>query len=145
MQAILIPMTKLEAMKYKTFTQGLAGPALLWFHQLPTGSVDEYDKLIEKFISNFSINVKVLKTSDDLSTINMKNREPLKSYIEQFNVEFINFPRCPDNVAVLGFMLGLQHGTKVKEDLTVKPPQNLEEILSRAREFVKLEEENSYY
>ena len=33
----------------------------------------------------------------------------------------------------------------MKEDLTVKPPQNLEKILSRARGFVKLEEENSHY
>ena len=34
---------------------------------------------------------------------------------------------------------------KVKENLTMKPPQNLEEILSQARGFVKLEEENSNY
>ena len=32
MQIVSILMEKLEAMKYKTFTQGLAGPTLLWFH-----------------------------------------------------------------------------------------------------------------
>ena len=32
MQTVSIPTAKLEAMKCKTFTQGLAGPALLWFH-----------------------------------------------------------------------------------------------------------------
>ena len=41
--------------------------------------------------------------------------------------------------------LGLQHGMKVKEDLLVEPPQNLKEILSRARGFVKLKEKNSHY
>ena len=121
---------QLEAMKCKTFKQGYSSLALLWFHQLPTGSVDGYNELIQKFISNFSINVKVSTTSDDLSTIKQKNKEPLQSYIEQFNTKFINIPKCPDNMVVLTFKLGLQYGTKVKEDLTVKPPQNLEEILS---------------
>ena len=32
MQTVSIPVEKLEAMKCKTFTQDLAGPALLWFH-----------------------------------------------------------------------------------------------------------------
>ena len=119
---------------------------MLWFHQVPTGNVEEYDELIiRKFISNFSINVKVLNTPDDLFTIKQKNGEPLKSYIERFNVEFINIPRFPDNVAVLAFKLELQHGTKVKEDFIMKLPHNLEEILSRARGFMKLEEENSHY
>ena len=69
MQTISILTTKLEAMKCKAFTQGLPGPVLLWFHQLPTRSVDGYDELIGKFISNFSINIKVLKTPDDLFSI----------------------------------------------------------------------------
>ena len=34
---------------------------------------------------------------------------------------------------------------KVKEDITVKPPLKLEEILSWAKGFVKLEEENSHH
>ena len=76
-------MAELEATKCKSFTQGLSGPTLLWFHQVPTGNVEEYDELIiRKFISNFSINVKVLNTPDDLFTIKQKNGEPLKSYIE---------------------------------------------------------------
>ena len=48
-------------------------------------------------------------------------------------------------MVVLALKLGVQHGTKVKEDLTVNPPQNLEKILSRARGFVKLEEDNSHF
>ena len=96
-------------------------------------------------ISNFSINVKVSKTSNDLFTIKQKNRKLLRSYIERFNTEFINIPRCRDNMAILDIKLGLQQGTKVREDLTGKIQQNLEEILSQAKGFVKLEEENSHY
>ena len=70
------------------------------------------------------------KTHDDHFIIKQKNEESLKSYIEWFNVKFINISKYYDNVAVLAFMLGLQRGTKVKEDLTIMPPQNLEEILS---------------
>ena len=69
MQTASILMVNVEGMKCKTFTQGLASPTLLWFHQLTTRSVDEYNELIKKFISNFSINVKVSKTLDDLFTI----------------------------------------------------------------------------
>ena len=145
MQTMLVSMATLEAVKCKTFTQGLASLTLLWFHHFPTGSVDTYGELIRKFISNFSINVKVSKTPDDLFTIKQKNREPLRSCEERFNTKFINIPRCLDTMAVSAFKLRLQHGTKVKEDLTVKPLENLEEILSWARGFVKLEEENSQY
>ena len=127
MQTVSVPMVNLEAMKCKSFTQGLAGSALLWFHQLPTRSANGYDEL-NKFISNFSINMKALKTHNNLFTIKQKNGEPLQSYIERFNAEFINIPRCPYNVAVSAFKLGLQ--MKFKEDLTVKPPQNLEKIAS---------------
>ena len=48
MQTVSILMVKLEAIKCKIFTQGLAGPALLWFHQLPTRSIDGYNELIRK-------------------------------------------------------------------------------------------------
>ena len=48
-------------------------------------------------------------------------------------------------MAVSAFKLGLQYRIQVKEDLAMKSPQNLEEILSRARGFVKLEEEKSHY
>ena len=48
-------------------------------------------------------------------------------------------------MAVSAFKLGLQHGTKVKEDLTIKSSKNLKKILSQARGFMKLEEENSHY
>ena len=77
MQTVSGLMVKLEVMKCKTFTQGLVGHTLLWFHQLPSGSIDGYDELIWKFINNFLINVKVVKTLDDLFTINQKNREML--------------------------------------------------------------------
>ena len=90
MQTVSILSVKLKVMKCKIFTKGLASTALLWFHHLQPRSVDGYDELIRKFISNFSINVKVSKTPNDLLTIKQKNEESLKSYIERFNAEFIN-------------------------------------------------------
>ena len=66
MQTVSIPTEKVEAMKCKTFTQGLSGPALLWFHQLPTGSIRSYSALIQSFIKNFSVNVKISKKPEDL-------------------------------------------------------------------------------
>ena len=65
----------------------------------------------------------------------------LYSYIERFNLEYKNIPICLDNVAVLESKLGLLYGSKVKDDLTMKPSHNLEEILAKVTGFVKLEEE----
>lgn len=69
----------------------------------------------------------------------------LRGNIERFNLEYINIPQCLDNVAVLAFKLGLLHGSKVRDDLTVKPSHNLEEILARAMVFVKLDEEDAQH
>ena len=92
MQTLSVLMVKLEVRKCRIVTQGLVGSALLCFHQLLTGSIDSYDDLIRKFINNFSINIKISKTPDDLFTIKQKNGEPLRSYIERFNAKFINIP-----------------------------------------------------
>ena len=48
-------------------------------------------------------------------------------------------------MVVLAIKLELQHELKMKEGLTVKLPHNLEEILSRARSFVELGEENTHH
>ena len=42
-------------------------------------------------------------------------------------------------------MLALLYELKVKDNLTVKPSQNPEKILARARGFVKLEEEDVHH
>ena len=88
--------------------------------------------------------MKVSQIPKNLFTIKRKNGKALQSYIERFNSEYINILWCLNNVVVSAFKLGLYHGSKVKEDLTVKSPHNLEEILPRTKGFVKLEEENAH-
>ena len=65
--------------------------------------------------------------------------------MERFNPKYINTPRCVNNVVVLAFKFGLLHGSKVKDDLTMKPSHNLEEILTRVSGFIKLEEEDVHH
>ena len=125
MQNVSVPITKLEAMKCKTFTQRLARPVLLWFHQFPSENIQSYEELVRRFIRNFLVNIKVSKAPDDLFTVQQREGEILRRYIERFNVKYINIPKYPDNVVVSTFKLGLLHGRKAKDDLTVRSLYNL--------------------
>lgn len=105
-QTILLLAKKIKAIKCKTFTQGLVGPTQLWFHQLPLGSIRSYANLVQKFIGNFFINVKISRKLEDI-TILQRVREPLRKYVKRFNAKYVNIPNYLESMAIPAFWLGL--------------------------------------
>ncbi|KAF4365165.1 hypothetical protein F8388_011095 [Cannabis sativa] len=131
----------LEAIKCKNFTQGLRGPALRWFHNLPSGTVNSYQDLILRFKTNFAISVRTAKVDTDLMLIHQQFDEPLERFINKFSEEYVSIPKCTDLVATKALMQGLLHGTELKKAIIVEPGLSLTRALTMARGYVALEAE----
>lgn len=65
-QSTNIPTGMLDDMMCKLFTQGLKGPALRWFCNLPPKSIDSFDELAKEFMRSYSIHIQLGKTTKDL-------------------------------------------------------------------------------
>ncbi|KAF4373699.1 hypothetical protein G4B88_030042 [Cannabis sativa] len=124
MLTVSVPLEDLEAIKCKTFTQGLRGPALRWFHNLPSSTVNSYQDLILRFQANFAISVRTAKVDTDLMLIHQCLDEPLEHFINRFSEEYVSIPKCTDSVAII-----------------VEPGLSLTRALTMARGYVALEVE----
>ncbi|KAF4354771.1 uncharacterized protein LOC133031429 [Cannabis sativa] len=137
MLTVSVPLEDLEAIKCKTFTQGLRGPALRWFHNLPSGTVNSYQDLIRRFQTNFTISVQTVKVDTDLMLIHQRLDEPL----EKFSEEYVSIVKCTDSVATKALMQGLIHGSELKKVMIVEPGLSLTRALTMARGYMALEVE----
>ncbi|KAF4382116.1 hypothetical protein F8388_001261 [Cannabis sativa] len=141
MLTLSVPLEDLEAIKCKTFTQGLRGPALRWFHNLPSGTVNSYQDLILRFQANFAISARTAKVDTDLMLIHQRLDEPLEHFINRFSEEYISIQKCTNSVATKALMQGLIHGSELKKAIIVEPGLSLTRALAMARGYVALEVE----
>ncbi|KAF4376176.1 hypothetical protein G4B88_004980 [Cannabis sativa] len=141
MLTVSVPLEDLEAIKCKTFTQGLRGPALRWFHNLPSGTVNSYQDLILRFQANLAISVRTAKVDTNLMLIHQGLDEPLEHFINRFSEEYVSIPKCTDSVATKVLMQGLIHGSELKKAIIVEPGLSLTRALTMARGYVALEVE----
>lgn len=68
---------------FPTFPEKMA---LLWFFSLPTRSIHDFAKFSRAFVNRFFSSWVYKKTSDSLSAIRQGPQEPLREYLDRFNV-----------------------------------------------------------
>ncbi|XP_016198995.1 uncharacterized protein LOC107639951 [Arachis ipaensis] len=65
----------------RTFPTFLDGATLIWFSNLPEGSVSNFDELADQFVNHFAASKIYVHNSDYLSTIKQGPNESLKDYM----------------------------------------------------------------
>ncbi|KAL0373135.1 UNVERIFIED_CONTAM: hypothetical protein Scaly_0995100, partial [Sesamum calycinum] len=73
----------------KLFVTTLAGKSHEWFISLPSGTIESYDQLIEKFTFHFASKKKARRSATYLFTIRQREDESLESFIGRFNNEIL--------------------------------------------------------
>ncbi|KAF4375076.1 hypothetical protein F8388_017222 [Cannabis sativa] len=141
MLTISVPLEDLKAIKCKMFTQGLRGPALRWFHNLTSGTINLYHELVLKFQMSFAISVRSAKVDTYLMLIHQGPDELLKKFINRFSIEYVSIPKCTDSITMKVLMQGLVHGFKLKKAIILEPGLSLIRALIMARVYVALEVE----
>ena len=141
MLAVALPKESRETTMCKGFSSTLIGPALQWYINLPTRSISSFAGLSDKFIEQFASSRSLEKTSDGLYEILQHRVEPLRDYIAHFNEEKVAVPECSIPTAIFAFKKGLLPDGGLDKELTMYPCKTMEDVLSRAWEHVKLEED----
>ncbi|KAL0333979.1 UNVERIFIED_CONTAM: hypothetical protein Sangu_1554100 [Sesamum angustifolium] len=76
-----------DSINAKLFVTTLTGKAHEWFTNLPNGTVELYNQLIQKFTFHFASKKKERRSATYLFTIRQQEDESLKSFIGRFNNE----------------------------------------------------------
>ncbi|KAL0413572.1 UNVERIFIED_CONTAM: hypothetical protein Sradi_1558900 [Sesamum radiatum] len=109
----------------KLFVTTLAGKAQEWFTSLPSGSIESYNQLIQKFTFHFASKRKAGRLATNLFTIKQREEELLKSSIGRFNNETLEVHDLWIDMMVSILMYGLKKGPFALA-LTRDPPEDIE-------------------
>ncbi|KAK4394529.1 hypothetical protein Sango_1607200 [Sesamum angolense] len=81
-----------NAAYYKIFRTTLAGKAITWFNQLPSGTIDSFEQLSQRFLHHFTINKRYPKTTSYLFIVIQREHESLRDYVQRFSEAVLEVP-----------------------------------------------------
>ncbi|KAL0462362.1 UNVERIFIED_CONTAM: hypothetical protein Slati_0123800 [Sesamum latifolium] len=81
-----------DAAYCKLFRTTLSGKAMVWFNQLPLGTIETFDQLSQRFLHHFAINKRYPKTASYLFTIVQHEHEGLREYVQRFLEAILEVP-----------------------------------------------------
>nr|XP_025628809.1 uncharacterized protein LOC112722039 [Arachis hypogaea] len=132
-----VHVTKFESMMFlnsdsdpilcRSFPTFLDGAALLWFSNLPAGSITSFDDFSKLFINPFAASKIYVRDSDCLSTIRQGQHESLKDYMMRFTTAAMEIPDLNPEVQLHTLKSGLRPG-KFQEAIAIAKPKILEEF-----------------
>ncbi|XP_072054440.1 uncharacterized protein [Arachis hypogaea] len=144
-----IHVTKFESMMFldsdcdpilcRSFPTFLDGAALLWFSNLPAGSITSFDEFAKMFINHFAASKIYVRDSDYLSTIKQGPHESLKEYMTRFTTAAMKIPDLNPEVQLHAIKSGLRP-RKFQEAIAVAKPKTLEEFRDKAMGQIEIEE-----
>ncbi|GAU41925.1 hypothetical protein TSUD_25660 [Trifolium subterraneum] len=126
--------------KCRIFPTTLVECAMAWYRSLPQGSITSWKDLCKQFTSHFTASRKHPNTEANLEAVRQGPNETLRSYIERFNKEVVQFDVTDDMKKYL-MRKNLRDGTKFKEMVAIEKPATWDEILYKAQTYMQFEEE----
>ncbi|XP_025661145.1 uncharacterized protein [Arachis hypogaea] len=144
-----VHVTKFESMMFlnsdcdpilcRSFPTFLDGAALLWFSNLPAGSITSFDEFAKMFINHFAASKIYVRDSDYLSTIKQGPHESLKDYMVRFTTAAMKILDLNPEVQLHAIKSGLRP-EKFQEAIAVAKPKTLEEFQDKATGQIEIEE-----
>ncbi|XP_025616988.1 uncharacterized protein [Arachis hypogaea] len=144
-----IHVTKFESMMFlnsnsdpilcRSFPTFLDGAALLWFSNLPAGSISSFDRFTKLFVNHFAASKIYIQDSDYLSTIKQGQQESLREYMMRFTEAAMQIPDLNPEVQLHAIKSGLRPG-KFQEAIAVTKSKMLKEFREKAQGEIEIEE-----
>ncbi|XP_057739633.1 uncharacterized protein LOC130956620 [Arachis stenosperma] len=122
----------------RSFSTFLDGAALLWFSNLPAGTISNFDEFAKFFINHFAASKIYVQDSDYLSTIKQGQHENLKDYMMRFTTAAMEISDLNPEVQLHVIKCGLRPG-KFQEAIAVAKPKTLEEFRKKATGHIEVE------
>ncbi|XP_015941771.1 uncharacterized protein LOC107467247 [Arachis duranensis] len=144
-----VHVTKFESMMFlnsdsdpilcRSFPTFLDRAALLWFFNLPAGSITNFDEFAKLFINHFAASKIYVQDSDYLSTIKQGQHEILKDYMTCFTTVAMKISDLNSEVQLHAIKNGLRPG-KYQEAIAVAEPKTLEECRDKMTGQIEIKE-----
>ncbi|KAL0304749.1 UNVERIFIED_CONTAM: hypothetical protein Scaly_3011900 [Sesamum calycinum] len=126
----------------KVFRTTLSKRALVWFNQLPAGTIFNLEQLTQRFLHHFSMNKRVPKTVAFLFSMCQKENEPLRDYMQRFVKAVHEVPHVNHELLASIIQQNLLPG-RFKESIVGKPSSIMEDLLMRSQKYIRIEESNA--
>ncbi|XP_025616717.1 uncharacterized protein [Arachis hypogaea] len=128
-----------DPMLCQTFPTFLDGAALIWFSNLPEGSISNFDELADQFVNYFAASKIYVHNFDYLSTIKQGPNESLKDYMTRFAEATNKIPNLNPKVPLHALKSGLRPG-KFQETIVIAKPKTLAKFREKATTQIEIEE-----
>ncbi|KAL2231036.1 UNVERIFIED_CONTAM: hypothetical protein Sindi_1698000 [Sesamum indicum] len=115
------------------FATTLTGKAQEWFSNLPRGSIESYEQLIQQFNFHFATH---------LFNIRQREDEPLNNFMGRFNNETLEVQELRIDMIVSILIHGLRKGPFTSA-LARDPPGDVEQLMALAQKYIDEEEMNA--
>ncbi|CAA0810890.1 Unknown protein, partial [Striga hermonthica] len=123
----------------RAFLSTLRGGALDWFHQLPSGSIVDFEDFASKLTNQYSSAVAQEKTYLTLMAMKQGEKESLRKYVARYNQTCLEVHSTSDEVKAGGLIRSLRAGP-CRTSLAKTPTRSYEDVLKRCRKYINLEE-----
>ncbi|KAL0345566.1 UNVERIFIED_CONTAM: hypothetical protein Sradi_4387900 [Sesamum radiatum] len=123
----------------KLFVTTLTRKTQEWFTNLPSGSIESFEQLIQKFAFHFASKRKAKRSATHLLTIRQGEKESLKSFVGRFNNETLEVQDLRIDMMVSILIHGLKKGP-FASTLARDPSINGEQLMGLAQKYIDEEE-----
>ncbi|KAL0386391.1 UNVERIFIED_CONTAM: hypothetical protein Slati_4558700, partial [Sesamum latifolium] len=96
-----------DGIKCRIIITTFARAAQQWFNQLPIGAIGSFQEFRSLFLHQFASSQKLRKIELSLFVVRQKDNEPLKEYLQRFNVVALEVPSATQEVKASAFSQGL--------------------------------------
>ncbi|XP_068483112.1 uncharacterized protein [Phaseolus vulgaris] len=128
----------------KVFPTSLQGEPLTWFTELPPNSIDDFDVLAAKFSTQYATSRPHHMSFMSLLAVQQEKGESLRTFLDRFNKACMNIRGLKQEVA-LHHLVSAIRPSRFTESLIKKPPQDMEDLRTRATKFMQIEEHIDYH
>ncbi|XP_075640458.1 uncharacterized protein LOC142612227 [Castanea sativa] len=129
-----------DALMCKVFPSSLGPTALRWFNGLKKGSIHSFSKLIQEFGVWFMTCSWVPQPVDTLLLMKMGDGETLRNYASRYWELYNEIGGGNEKIVASTFRMGLPEESGLRESLTLKPPEDMRQLMRRIEEYKCLED-----
>ena len=129
-----------DRLLYKVFPASLKGPALAWFHKLPRGSINTFEKLWAAFVSQYLCSVRQKGNISSLQSILKQEDESIRDFTRRFGQAVQQIDVYSMDAVLQNFRRSFGPTTPFFQSLSLDPPATMEELYRHADKFSMLED-----
>jgi hypothetical protein len=129
-----------DAVACRAFPLTLSGNARDWLRNLLPRSIDNFDTLGQKFLTQFMSGRVRRKPRGYLLSMRQGPNESFGDYIWRFNQEKLDTESAPDDFIYSVIFRGLKKDEPLMAELALKPPKDLHAFMIKVDRYINQEE-----